>query len=118
MWNSTWLKLTRTGLKIKYVLEKHLHADFVSGHRELAERTEPRLSLPKSGCEVPTLRRKGGDELTVGNVTLRIRKRRAIRPKYFGMVIDQNARPTAPLRAEAAESADWRHALLCDGGAP
>ena len=26
-------------LKIKYILETHLHADFVSGHRELAART-------------------------------------------------------------------------------
>ncbi|HEX8127754.1 MAG TPA: MBL fold metallo-hydrolase, partial [Pyrinomonadaceae bacterium] len=27
------------GLKIKYVVETHLHADFVSGHCELAART-------------------------------------------------------------------------------
>ena len=27
------------GLRIRYVVETHLHADFVSGHRELAERT-------------------------------------------------------------------------------
>ena len=29
----------RTGARIRYVIETHLHADFVSGHRELAERT-------------------------------------------------------------------------------
>ena len=29
----------RQGLAIKYVIETHLHADFVSGHRELAART-------------------------------------------------------------------------------
>jgi glyoxylase-like metal-dependent hydrolase (beta-lactamase superfamily II) len=27
------------GFRIRYVLETHLHADFVSGHRELAART-------------------------------------------------------------------------------
>src|SRR5205809_1693983 len=27
------------GLQIKYIIETHLHADFVSGHRELAART-------------------------------------------------------------------------------
>src|SRR5713101_5525343 len=29
------------GLQIKYIIETHLHADFVSGHRELAARTGP-----------------------------------------------------------------------------
>ena len=29
----------KAGLRIRYVVETHLHADFVSGHRELAERT-------------------------------------------------------------------------------
>ena len=27
------------GLKVKYVIETHLHADFVSGHQEIAART-------------------------------------------------------------------------------
>src|SRR6266581_5886728 len=31
------------GLKIKYVIETHLHADFVSGHRELAARTGAKI---------------------------------------------------------------------------
>jgi glyoxylase-like metal-dependent hydrolase (beta-lactamase superfamily II) len=26
-------------LKIRYIIETHLHADFISGHRELAEKT-------------------------------------------------------------------------------
>ncbi len=29
----------RRGLRIRWVIETHLHADFVSGHRELSERT-------------------------------------------------------------------------------
>ena len=29
-------------MKIEYIIETHLHADFVSGHRELAERTGAR----------------------------------------------------------------------------
>jgi glyoxylase-like metal-dependent hydrolase (beta-lactamase superfamily II) len=29
----------RLGLRIAHIIETHLHADFVSGHRELAERT-------------------------------------------------------------------------------
>ena len=33
------------GAKIKYVLETHFHADFVSGHVTLAERLELQLCL-------------------------------------------------------------------------
>lgn len=33
----------KNGLKIRYIFETHLHADFVSGHRELAARTERRF---------------------------------------------------------------------------
>src|SRR5271157_800135 len=33
------------GLKIEHIIETHLHADFVSGHRELAERTGARIYL-------------------------------------------------------------------------
>jgi hydroxyacylglutathione hydrolase len=33
----------RNGWKIEHIIETHLHADFVSGHRELAERTGSRI---------------------------------------------------------------------------
>lgn len=33
------------GWKIRYIIETHLHADFVSGHRELAERTGAEICL-------------------------------------------------------------------------
>jgi len=35
----------RLGLRIAHVIETHLHADFVSGHRELAERTGATIFL-------------------------------------------------------------------------
>lgn len=35
------------GLKIRYVIETHMHADFVSGHRELAERTGAQIIVGK-----------------------------------------------------------------------
>src|SRR5260370_33872745 len=33
------------GLRIEHVIETHLHADFVSGHRELADRTGAKIYL-------------------------------------------------------------------------
>jgi glyoxylase-like metal-dependent hydrolase (beta-lactamase superfamily II) len=37
----------RKGVRIEHVIETHLHADFISGHLELAERTGARIYLGK-----------------------------------------------------------------------
>jgi hydroxyacylglutathione hydrolase len=61
------------GLKIRYVIETHLHADFVSGHRELAARTGAEIVFgARAGATFPHLAVKDGDELKVGKVALRI----------------------------------------------
>ncbi|MFL6211887.1 MAG: rhodanese-like domain-containing protein [Pyrinomonadaceae bacterium] len=61
------------GLKIKYVIETHLHADFVSGHRELAARTGAEIVFgAKAGAQFPHRAVKDGDELQVGRIVLRI----------------------------------------------
>jgi glyoxylase-like metal-dependent hydrolase (beta-lactamase superfamily II)/rhodanese-related sulfurtransferase len=61
------------GLKIKYVIETHLHADFVSGHRELAERTGAEIVFGKeAGATFPHRAVKDGDEVSIGSVRLRV----------------------------------------------
>jgi glyoxylase-like metal-dependent hydrolase (beta-lactamase superfamily II) len=35
------------GLKITHILETHLHADFISGHLDLAEKTGAKIYAPK-----------------------------------------------------------------------
>jgi glyoxylase-like metal-dependent hydrolase (beta-lactamase superfamily II) len=46
------------GLRIGHIVETHLHADFVSGHHELAERT---------GATFPHVAVKDGDSIQFGN---------------------------------------------------
>src|ERR1044072_6971954 len=59
-------------LRIKYVIETHLHADFVSGHQELAARTGAKIVFgEKANAAFEHLAVKDGDELSVGNVKLR-----------------------------------------------
>ncbi len=59
-------------LAIKYVIETHLHADFVSGHRELAARSGAEIVFGRqAGATVPHLPVKDGDELAIGKVRLR-----------------------------------------------
>ena len=60
-------------LKIKYVIETHLHADFVSGHRELAARTGAEIVFSEqAGATFPHRKVKDGDEMKIGKLTLRI----------------------------------------------
>jgi len=61
----------RAGLKIEHVIETHLHADFVSGHNELAERTGARIYLGDgSGATFPHAAVKDGDSLEFGGCRL------------------------------------------------
>lgn len=60
------------GLKIKYVIETHLHADFVSGHRELAARTGAEIVFGETaGATFPHRAVRDGDEIRIGKVRLR-----------------------------------------------
>jgi hydroxyacylglutathione hydrolase len=58
--------------RIEYIIETHVHADFVSGHRELAERTGAHIHLgPGSGAEFLHVAVSDGDEIEFGNCRLR-----------------------------------------------
>jgi hydroxyacylglutathione hydrolase len=60
------------GLTIEHVIETHLHADFVSGHRELAERTGAKIHLgARAGATFPHIDVHDGDEIRFGRVILR-----------------------------------------------
>ena len=59
--------------KIKYVLETHFHADFVSGHLDLARKTGAIIvygptAEPNFDAYIP----QDGEELKVGNVTIKV----------------------------------------------
>ncbi|HEY9712514.1 MAG TPA: rhodanese-like domain-containing protein [Chroococcales cyanobacterium] len=63
----------REKLSIKYIIETHLHADFVSGHRELSEKTGAQIVFgKKAGAVFPHIAVQDGDVLEVGTVTLSI----------------------------------------------
>src|SRR5712671_6715818 len=59
------------GLKIEHIVETHLHADFVSGHHELAGRTGARIYLGQgSGATFPHTSVKEGDSIRFGRCLL------------------------------------------------
>lgn len=60
------------GLTIRHVIETHLHADFVSGHLELAERTGATIHVGHlAGATFPHEPIHDGDEIVMGQVVLR-----------------------------------------------
>lgn len=59
---------SKQGLKIRYVIETHLHADFVSGHRELAARTGAKIYLgAAAGAKFEHVPAREGDEIRLGS---------------------------------------------------
>ncbi len=60
------------GQKIKYIIETHSHADFVSGHLELSEKTGAAIVYgQRANTRFPTLKVKNGDELNIGKIKLK-----------------------------------------------
>jgi glyoxylase-like metal-dependent hydrolase (beta-lactamase superfamily II)/rhodanese-related sulfurtransferase len=60
------------GLEIRHVIETHLHADFVSGHHELAQRTGAKMYLgAQAGAKFEHVPVRDGDEIRFGRCVLR-----------------------------------------------
>jgi hydroxyacylglutathione hydrolase len=83
------------GFKVKYVIETHLHADFVSGHRELASRTGADIIFgSKAGATFPHRAVQDGEEIRLGRVTLRFIETPGHTPESISiLVIDNQVSP-------------------------
>jgi glyoxylase-like metal-dependent hydrolase (beta-lactamase superfamily II) len=61
------------GLRIHHIFETHLHADFVSGHKELAARTGAKIYIgAQAGARFPHVDVGDGFELRVGKIRLTV----------------------------------------------
>ncbi|HEY8185985.1 MAG TPA: rhodanese-like domain-containing protein [Pyrinomonadaceae bacterium] len=75
-------------LKIKYVIETHLHADFVSGHRELAVRTGAEIVFgARAGAAFPHRAVRDGDEIEIGKVVLRVMETPGHTPESISVLV-------------------------------
>ena len=65
-------KAEEMGVKIKYIFETHFHADFVSGHLELAKKTgAPIVYGPQTKANFPILLATDGEEFSIGKLKLK-----------------------------------------------
>jgi hydroxyacylglutathione hydrolase len=66
-------KAEKNNARIKYVLETHFHADFVSGHLDLAKKTGAVIVYgPTAKPEFDFYSAKDGEELKVGKATIKV----------------------------------------------
>ena len=62
----------RNGWQIRHIIETHVHADFVSGHHELAQRTRAQIYLgANSGAQFPHVAVNDNNEICFGQCCLR-----------------------------------------------
>jgi hydroxyacylglutathione hydrolase len=63
----------KRGASIKYVFETHFHADFVSGHIDLARKVNaPIIFGPMAETKYEAINAKDGQEFRLGKVTIRV----------------------------------------------
>ena len=96
------------GLQIRHVTETHIHADFLSGARELAAATGARLYLSDEGDaawtygfarESSATLLKSGDRITAGNVSLEAVHTPGHTPEHLIFLATDGAAANEPLAA-------------------
>ncbi len=66
-------KAAEQGVKIKYIFETHFHADFVSGHLELAKKTGAQIIYgPLTNAKFDFHLAKDGEEFAIGDVKIKV----------------------------------------------
>jgi hydroxyacylglutathione hydrolase len=85
------------GLKISHIVETHLHADFVSGHSELAARTGAKIYIgAQAGAQFPHVAVSDGFELRFGKCKLQVLETPGHTPESICLVLFSDDQPASP----------------------
>jgi hydroxyacylglutathione hydrolase len=86
-----------TGMKIEMIIETHFHADFLSGHLELAEATGAEICYSSvAEPEFPHRKMTDGEKVSLGEVTLEFRHTPGHTPESMSIVVWEKPSDTAP----------------------
>jgi hydroxyacylglutathione hydrolase len=84
-------------LTIRHIFETHLHADFVSGHKELAARTGARIYIgAKAGAAFPHVGLRDGFELHFGKVRVTALETPGHTPESTCLIITDEEKSPVP----------------------
>src|SRR6266700_11002 len=85
------------GLRIERVIETHVHADFLSGHLELAEQTGAVISYGDGAAvDFPMEPLHDGQRLELGDVTFEVVSTPGHTPESVSLVVSGHAGDAAP----------------------
>jgi len=85
------------GLKIGHIFETHLHADFVSGHKELAARTGAKIYIgAEAKAAFPHVPLTDGFEVRIGDVRIRALETPGHTPESICLVVTDESQSSQP----------------------
>ena len=86
------------GVKITHILETHLHADFVSGHMDLAEKTGAAIHAPRSArCAFEHVGLADGDTFLIEDMEVRVLETPGHTPEHIVYVVADRTRGEDPV---------------------
>src|SRR6266853_3138766 len=84
-------------VSIRHIFETHLHADFVSGHQELASRTGARIYIgAEAGATFPHIAVRDGFQLQAGKLRITALETPGHTPESVCLVITDEEKSAAP----------------------
>jgi glyoxylase-like metal-dependent hydrolase (beta-lactamase superfamily II) len=87
----------RTGMRIRYVLDTHLHADHLSAGRALADAAGADYVLFADTEAAPSFRRvRDGDILDLGNVSIKVLHTPGHTPEHISLLVTDRTRSEEP----------------------
>jgi hydroxyacylglutathione hydrolase len=86
---------TRRGVRLAYIVETHLHADFLSGSRELAATGATVVAPAAARLQFPHRGLRDGDQLDLGGLGLRALATPGHTPEHLAWLLVDDARPVA-----------------------
>ncbi len=86
------------GLVITHIIETHLHADFISGHMDLAEKTGATIYAPESaGCTFPHVPVAEADVIKLEDMELLVWETPGHTPEHVSYVVRDLSRGDSPI---------------------
>ncbi len=92
------MKHKKLGVKITHIFQTHLHADFVSGHMDLAKATGANIFLAESAkCDFNHIALSEGDKVELENISIEVLETPGHTPEHLSYVVTDTMRGESPI---------------------